>query len=80
MGEPHGLPSLGVAQSRTQLKQLSSSSSSKISVHLPFCFPFFHLSHKLISKELGGIGNDEDGCFYLLLWSHFCMELWLVFK
>ena len=28
MGEPGGLPSTGVAQSRTQLKRLSSSSSS----------------------------------------------------
>ena len=27
MGEPGGLPSVGVAQSQTQLKQLSSSSS-----------------------------------------------------
>ena len=28
MGEPRGLPSMGVAQSRTRLKRLSSSSSS----------------------------------------------------
>ena len=29
-GEPGGLPSMGVAQSRTQLKRLSSSSSSRL--------------------------------------------------
>ena len=35
-GEPSGLPSMGVAQSRTQLKRLSSSSSS--SRHkIPLC-------------------------------------------
>ena len=30
MGEPGGLPSMGVAQGRTRLKRLSSSSSSEV--------------------------------------------------
>ena len=34
MGEPGGLPSMGVAQSRTRLKQLSSSSSKVIYTRL----------------------------------------------
>ena len=52
-GEPGGLPSMGIAQSRTQLKRLSSSSSSSIRIYLYrplsvtslFMFPSQKLSH-----------------------------------
>ena len=47
-GEPGGLPSMGVAQSQTQLKRLSSSSSRLLTVYSP---PRTQISFSLICQS-----------------------------
>ena len=46
MGEPGGLPSMGVSQSRTRLKRLSSSSSSIIYIYIKIHFLLFNYAKK----------------------------------
>ena len=63
--EPGGLPSMG-SQSQTRLKQLSSSSNSRVFVHLGHSAHFGHLMRRADSFEktlmLGGIrGRRKRG-------------------
>ena len=42
-GEPRGLPSMGVSQSQTRLKQLSSSEPSELTMSLRKCLEVFQV-------------------------------------
>ena len=64
-GEPGGLPSYGVAQSRTRLKRLSSSSSSS-SICLTLCDPIRWQPTRLPHPWDSPGKNIGVGCHFLL--------------
>ena len=62
LGEPGGLPSMGVAQSWTQLKQLSSSSNSIGICRWPTYFQVLGEALSIISSSAAAAANSLQSC------------------